>query len=149
MGVSVRPEDDIERAAHELGVVEGDPSYAFVMGMRRLIAEHSAEVRAELSEVRGLIEKAKLPIDERLQRQVLWDFIRTYGYHLIRLVNWKAWAVVGLALWLAFAAGYGVRYWTEDGLKFAGIRNDPDVCSRQPDGRTLCRIPIWLEKPSK
>jgi hypothetical protein len=120
--------DEIDQAAREMGIFPGDPAWAFVGAMRRLIERGEAQNARLLGDLRQIMTDA---VSRQATEHLPWAIDRL-ALQRHRQMALAAAGVLVLVLLIGIAGGWTWRsYWPAEGLP--GL-----TCADQPDGSRIC-----------
>jgi hypothetical protein len=138
--------DEMDAAARDMGIVPGDPAYAFYTGLRRLYAEQ----QAGFAQAVAALKSARRPIaDEDLRRlsKASADGAWRATAGLVQAHIWRSILIAVAASLLLLIGAFGAGYWFHGSQQLvAGVSAGRQECSEQQGG-TLCYIPVWTKLP--
>jgi hypothetical protein len=138
--------DEMDAAARDMGIVPGDPAYAFYIGLRRLYAEQ----RAELAQAIDAIKAAQPKITDeqcKAMSKAAADGAWRVTASLVQAHIWRTILIAVAVSLLLLIGAFGAGYWFRGSQQLvAGVSAGQQECSQQQGG-TLCYIPVWTKLP--
>jgi hypothetical protein len=138
--------DEMDAAARDMGIVPGDPAYAFYIGLRRLYAEQ----QAGFAQAVAALKSAQRPIgDEDIRRvsKASADGAWRVTTGLVRAHIWRNILIAVAASLLLLIGAFGAGYWFHGSQQLvAGVSAGGQECYEQQGG-TICFIPVWAKLP--
>jgi hypothetical protein len=136
--------DEMDAAARDMGIVPGDPAYAFYTGLRRLYAEQWAGLAQAINAIKAAQPRIT---DEQCKAmsKVAADGTWRVTASLVQAHIWRT-ILITVAVSLLIGA-FGAVYWFHGSQQLvAGVSAGQQECSEQQGG-TLCYIPVWTKLP--
>jgi hypothetical protein len=138
--------DEMDATARDMGIVPGDPAYAFYTGLRRLYAEQQAGVAQAIDAIKAAQPKVT---DEQCKAmsKVAADGAWRVTASLVQAHIWRTILITVAVSLLLLIGAFGAGYWFHGSQQLvAGVSAGQQECSEQQGG-TLCYIPVWTKLP--
>jgi hypothetical protein len=127
----------IEAAARDIGVVPGDPAYAFVQLMLQTKDDHATEHVAHEARLAKLLDRAESVAGGQLARTAAMELPRAVERLVLQRFRVMVLVTAGVMVAL-FGAGFGAGWWAGRG---------PDLQCSDQDGGRICYV--WQVPPAK
>ena len=134
-------------AASEAGIGPHDPLAPFIDALADAAESHQAEMRASITELRGVISSAQPRFDADNMR-TLAHTLRHDVLNLARSVRIGVLAGIVAAVIVTHAVAFGAGYIFHGSLPLiSGLVAGPMDCHRPDGGGKLCTMMFWQELP--
>jgi hypothetical protein len=129
-----------------MGIVPGDPAYAFYTGLHRLYAEQQAGLAQAIDAIKAAQPRIT---DEQVKAMSMAsaDGAWRATAAMVRMHLWRTILIAVAASLLLLIAAFGAGYWFHGNQQLvAGVSAGRQECHEQQGG-TICFIPVWAKLP--